>query len=346
MSVLLCYYSAMRKTERLVAITLLLQARGKMTGERLAAIMDVSTRTIYRDMDALSLAHVPVTMDYGPGGGYYLPEGYRLDPTIFTSEEAVALALGGSVASGYRLFESEDGLRRALVKLEAALPEEYRADVRTARERILFDTTAWYRRPTTTAHLETVRAALWGARQLDLLYSRSSGAGGVGGDALAGDPARRRVEPHGLVCKAGAWYLVGYCHVRRDFRTFRVDRIEDLTVREEAVRPRPGFDLQTYWEQARRRFEEQTKPFALTLRVSASGRSLVAEATVLREEDCGGAVVRVDVESAAEAAAYALARGAVVTVLSPPEVRDRVAAAARAVAELYNRPRSIAGVDG
>ncbi len=325
----------MRKTERLVAITLLLQARGKMTADRLATIMDVSTRTIYRDMDALSLAHVPVAMDYGPGGGYYLPEDYRLDPTIFTSEEAVALALGGSVASGYRLFESEDGLRRALVKLEAALPEEYRADVRAARERILFDTTAWYRRPATTAHLETVRAALWGARQLDLLYGRSSGP----------DPSWRRVEPHGLVCKAGTWYLVGYCHVRRDFRTFRVDRIEDLTVREETVRPRPGFDLQAYWEQARRRFEEQTKPFALTLRVAASGRREVAEATVLREDEDGCAVVLVLLESAAEATAYALARGAAVTVLNPPDVRDRVVAAAQAVAALYSGPRSIADGD-
>src|ERR671927_836201 len=117
----------MRKTERLVAITLLLQAGGKMTAERLAGILDVSVRTIYRDMDALSLAHVPVSMDKGPGGGFYLPEDYRLDPSTFTSEEAVALALGGSIADGYQIFESGDGLRRALVKLEASLPEEYRA---------------------------------------------------------------------------------------------------------------------------------------------------------------------------------------------------------------------------
>src|SRR5579885_3173589 len=104
----------MEKTERLLAITLLLQARGKMTAERLADIMGVSVRTIYRDMDTLSLAHIPIAMDYGPGGGYYLPDDYRFDATVFTSEEAVALALGGAIAGGYRLFESSDGLRRAL----------------------------------------------------------------------------------------------------------------------------------------------------------------------------------------------------------------------------------------
>src|SRR5437588_1496781 len=157
----------MQRTERLVAIALLLQARGRMTAERLAQIMDVSVRTIYCDMDALSLAHVPVTMDKGPGGGFYLPEDYRLDPTTFTSEEAVALALGGSIADGYRIFENGDGLRRALVKLEASLPEEYRADVQAARERLLFDASSWYRRPATTpdTHLETLRAALWSTRQ-------------------------------------------------------------------------------------------------------------------------------------------------------------------------------------
>ncbi len=316
----------MLKTERLVAITLLLQARGKMTAERLATIMGVSVRTIYRDMDALSLAHVPVAMDYGPGGGYYLPDSYRLDPTIFTGEEAVALALGGTVAGDYRLFENGDELRRALFKLEAALPEEYRDDVRAARERILFDTTAWHRRPATTPHLETVRAAVWGARQLDLLYPRSDSPG----------LQWRRVEPHGLVCKAGMWYLVAYCQMRRDFRTFRVGRIEELQVREEAVRPRPGFDLQTYWDESRRRFEELTKPLTLTLRVTpAALRRLHSSGEALSQDPDDETVIAIDAESTQAAVDYALTLGPDAVILAPPEVRASVAARARAIAALY-----------
>lgn len=316
----------MLKTERLVAITLLLQARGKMTAERLATITGVSVRTIYRDMDALSLAHVPVAMDYGPGGGYYLPASYRLDPTIFTGEEAVALALGGTVAGDYRLFESGDELRRALFKLEAALPEEYRDDVRAARERILFDTTAWHHRPTTTPHLETVRAAVWGARQLDVLYPRSDGPG----------MQWRRVEPHGLVCKAGMWYLVAYCQLRRAFRTFRVNRIEDLQVCEEGVTSRPGFDLQSYWDEARRRFEELTKPLTLTLQVTpAALRRLHGSGVALRQAPDDEAVIQVDVESTATATEYALTLGPDVVVLEPAEVRAEVASRARAIAALY-----------
>src|SRR6266516_2571577 len=89
----------MQKTERLVAISLLLQARGKMTAQRLADILGVSTRTIYRDITSLSLAHVPVSMDYGPGGGYYLPDDYHFESAIFTREEAVSLVLSADIAS-------------------------------------------------------------------------------------------------------------------------------------------------------------------------------------------------------------------------------------------------------
>lgn len=314
----------------MVAITLLLQARGKMTAERLSQIMDVSVRTIYRDIDTLTLAHVPVTMDRGPGGGFYLPEDYRLDPATFTSEEAVALAVGGSIAGGYRIFESDDGLRRALVKLEAALPPEYRGDVQAARDRLLFDTTGWYRQPVSpagTPHLETLRAALWGSRQLDITYQKPR--------EVAEETRGRRVEPYGLVCKAGVWYLVAYCHTRHDVRTFRVDRILDLSVREEAVRPRKNFNLQEYWEAAQRRFRDEMPSVRVRMRVSSqAGRRWLREAVVRNwSEDV------FEVEFTAPclemAVAYALSCGSDAIVIDPPEVRDGVIQAARAVLNGY-----------
>jgi predicted DNA-binding transcriptional regulator YafY len=323
----------MLRTERLVAITLLLQARGKMTAERLSEIMDVSVRTIYRDMDTLSLAHVPVAMDKGPGGGFYLPEDYRLDPATFTSEEAVALAVGGSIADGYQIFESGDGLRRALVKLEASLPEEYRADVRAARERLLFDTTGWHRWPsavTPGAHLDTLRAALWGARQVDILYRKPRDEEGDW----------RRVEPYGLVCKAGTWYLVAYCHTRRDFRTFRVDRILETTVREEPVRPRPSFNLHDYWEETKERFRAEIPSLTVTMRAGAKARRWLRAATVVEEADDGTAVVEMSFPHPNAAVAYALSWSTELVVLDPPDVREAVVAAAQRLLERYSTPVS------
>lgn len=319
----------MQRTERLVAITLLLQARGKMTAERLSRIMDVSVRTIYRDIDTLTLAHVPVTMDHGPGGGFYLPEDYRLDPSTFTSEEAVALAVGGSIANGYRIFESDDGLRRALVKLEAALPPEYRGDVQAARERLLFDTAGWYRQaaPSTAPYLETLRAALWSSRQIDIRYLKR-------GESRE-DTAWRRVEPYGLVCKAGIWYLVAYCHTRRDVRTFRVDRVVDLTVREESVRQRKDFNLQEYWDAAQKRFRDELPSITVTMRIDAAARRWLREATVVREEADGGCIIRFTVPGMDAAVGYILSRGVHAEVLDPPEVRENVIRSARGLLEKY-----------
>lgn len=332
---LLCYNLYMQKTERLVAITLLLQARGKMTAQRLASILGVSKRTIYRDIDTLSLAHVPVSMDYGPGGGYYLPKDYHFDSAIFTREEAVSLVLSADMAGNYNLFADDEGLHRALFKLEAALPEEYRADVRAAREHILFDTTAWFGSATTaTAYLETIRSAVLGELQLEIFYPC----------AARGEMRWRRIEPYGLVYKGlsrrhirtGIWYLVAFCQLAQDFRTFRVGYIEDLRVCEEKIAPRPGFDLEAYWQKARRHLEKRMQPVNLILRVSSSARvGLHGDISIVGEETDGSIVVQVNVESLDAAISYALSLGADATVLQPLAVRKAVASAAQAIAEKY-----------
>ncbi len=324
----------MQKTERLLAITLLLQARGKMTAQRLAELLGVSARTIYRDMDVLSLAHVPVSMDYGPGGGFYLPEDYHLDPAFFTREEAVSLILGVALAGTYSLFADDDDLHRALLKLEAALPEEYRGDISAARERILFDTAAWYGRPTTTAFLETIRLALLGARQLDILYP----------DASTGQSQWLRIDPYGLVYKGisrrqvrtGIWYLVAFCHRCQSFTAFRVIHIEDVKVSDEQINLQPDFDLRAYWESVRDQLENHVPPLSLTLRVESEALpSLRGEYTILREEAQGTAIIRLNVESVKAAVSYVLALGTDAVILSPAKVREAVSSAAHHIVAMY-----------
>ena len=325
----------MQKSERLLAITLLLHARGKMTAQRLADILGVSTRTIYRDIDILSLAHVPVSMDYGPGGGYYLPDDYHFESAIFTSEEAVSLVLSADMAGNYSLFADDDGLQRALLKLEAALPEEYRVDVKAARERILFDTSAWYDRSTpSTVYLEEIRLAILSSCRLQILYPHACTA------ALQW----RDVDPYGLVYKGlsrrhartGIWYFVGFCSYCQDFHTYRVSFIEDLKVCEEKVTWRADFDLRAYWQEERRHIEEQMQPLVLTLRVLPSALSgLHGDYTVLSEDQDGSIVVHVNMESLEEAVSYALSLGSDARVLSPKLVLEKIAATAQAIAAMY-----------
>lgn len=336
---LLCYNMGMQKLERLVAITLLLQARGKMTATRLSKILGVSTRTIYRDIMTLSLAHVPVTMDYGPGGGYYLPDDYHFESAIFTREEAVSLILSTDMAGNYSLFAGDDGLHRALFKLEAALPEEYRSDVRVARERILFDTSAWCSSSMPTTFLETIRSAVLGTRQLEILYPYQSSHHGRG-------VQWQRVEPYGLVFKGlsrrhvrtGIWYLVAYSPTNQAFNTFRVSHIEKLKVCEEQITARPEFNLRAYWRKTCKHLEELQPPCELLLHITPSARHrLGGNCTILSEEPDGSVMVNVAVESIEAAISYVLSLGTDANVISPVHVRTAVATAAQAMAKMYQQ---------
>jgi predicted DNA-binding transcriptional regulator YafY len=330
----------MQKIERLVAITLLLQARGKMPAKRLANILGVSIRTIYRDIMALSLAHVPVSMDYGPGGGYYLPQDYHFESAIFTREEAVSLVLGADMAGNYSLFAGDDYLHRALFKLEAALPDEYRTDVRAAREHILIDTTNWSNSSASSnIYLETIRTAVLEGQQIDVFYPCLTCTDLPG-------MQWQRVDPYGLVFKgtsqrhirAGIWYLVAYCHECRHFRAFRLKLVENLRVREEKVELQSSFDLQAFWQRARKQFDEQRQPCLLKLRVRPPSRyNLGGDSQIVSECSDGSAVIKVETDSIDDAVSYALALGADATVISPPQVRQVVADTAQTIAEMYER---------
>ncbi len=330
---------SMQKTERLLAIALLLQARGKMTAKRLAAILGVSKRTVYRDIMSLSLAHVPVSMDYGPGGGYYLPDDYHLEPAHFTREEAISLILSTDMSGSYDLFADDDDLHRALIKLESVLSEEYRADVKVARDRILFDTSAWCGSDPSTSYLETIRAAVLGANQLDVLYPCT-----LCSDSMQACLAWRRIEPYGLVFKGvsrrhvrtGVWYLVAFCQSCQTFEPLLVDSIEQIQVCPERVTLRADFNLRAYWREARKHLEKPKHLLVLTLYVSLAGRHNVkGNVKVLEEQPDGSVIVCRDMASFDDALAYALRFGADAVVLEPESVRAAVAATAHAIAEMY-----------
>ena len=198
----------------------------------------------------------------------------------------------------------------------------------------LFDTSAWYDRTmVNTVFLETIRLAVLGAYQLDILYPC---------DEIPG-VQWLRVDPYGLVYKglsrrrmrSGIWYLVAFCHTCRSFCPFRVGYIEDLKVGNEEIAIQPAFDLHAYWQEARQHLEQQMHPFALDLRVQPAARSgLSGDSTILREEPDGSVVVQVNVESVEAAISYVLALGKDATVLSPEHVRLAVAETAQYIASM------------
>ena len=242
------------KSGRLLEMLLLLQTRGQLTAAELAERLEVSPRTVYRDAEALSSAGVPLYAERGRAGGIRLLPGYRTDVTGLTRDEARALFVlttGGP--------QEDLGLgsaaRSAILKVMRAVPEPFRPAATATSQRILVDPAGWMRAPDAVGQLGVLQAAVFTDRRVRLRY-RSSGQRSAG---------ERVVDPYGLVCKAGAWYLVADSD--GEPRLFRVSRVASAAVDSEPVRRRDGVELAQVWESLRRQVEDRPAGLLVVARV-------------------------------------------------------------------------------
>ncbi|WP_086562707.1 helix-turn-helix transcriptional regulator [Streptomyces africanus] len=318
------------KSDRLLSILLLLQTRGRVPARELAARLEVSVRTVYRDVESLSAAGVPVYAERGRHGGIELLAGFRTDVTGLTTDESRALfvlaAQGAHAALGL-----DAAFGSALRKVMAALPAPHRPAAETASRRILVDATRWRGGPRPAVDLEVLRDAVFADRRLRLRYRHS-------GERQA---RTYTVDPYGLVAKAGVWYLVA--DRRAEPRLFRADRVRSARLLDEPVRRRPGVELADAWEGLRRQVEERPSGLDVTVRVRRERLDMF-----LRLTDFVPAHV-LDDDGESEWASVRLTYGFLpetrqllvfadeVEVLSPPEVREELARAAASVGELYQR---------
>ncbi len=218
-----------------MSLMFLLQQRRGATAAWLAGELDVSVRTVYRDVTALQAAGVPLWTESGPGGGIHLVEGWRTRLDGLTGDEAAALFLAGAPAAVADL-----GLGAVLTAAEskviATLPPELRGRASRLRERFHLDAPGWFDAEDTPAALPTVAEAVWAGRQIDVSYERPDG------------PVSRRLGPLGLVLKAGTWYLVATPDgAPGQIRTYRVGRIGAVEPRDERVDRPDGFELAEWW---------------------------------------------------------------------------------------------------
>ncbi|MFI7411899.1 helix-turn-helix transcriptional regulator [Streptomyces sp. NPDC049627] len=305
------------KSSRLVSILLLLQTRGRMTAAQLAEELEVSVRTVYRDVEALSAAGVPLYGDAGHAGGYRLLDGYRTRLTGLTADEAEALFLAGVPGPAAELGLGSV-LAAAQLKVRAALPPELRAHADRVGGRFHLDAPGWYAEADETPYLTAVADAVWNSRVLHILYRRWREPTDV----------ERRLEPYGLVLKAGRWYVIA----GPGPRTFRVDQILRLAVTDEEFTRPDGFDLAAYWAAYQRDFHDRLRPAEAVVRL-APGVTL-DRTTGHRTEQDGWTRATVPIESVDHAHAEFLRLGSGIEVLEPPELRERIA---RTVAELAER---------
>lgn len=321
------------RASRLLSLLMLLQMRGRMTARALADELEVSVRTIHRDVEALGAAGVPVFAERGREGGFRLLGGFRTRLTGLTGAEAEALPLAGLGA-----IAADLGLDRVLaaaqLKLMASLPADAAARVGRIAERFYLDPTAWYRRPELPPALRDVAHAVWSQRRLQLEYASWNGV------------VRRTLDPLGLVFKDGAWYVVAA--VDEQIRTYRVASIRQLKILETTfARPRQ-FDLRRHWQAWARDFERRLFKERARVRLSARGLKLLSEvseaaaaaASEAGTGDSGWIEAEIPIESVERATWQLLHLGAEVEVLTPVALRRRLATEAGRVQALY-RSRSV-----
>jgi predicted DNA-binding transcriptional regulator YafY len=324
------------RASRLVSILLLLQTRGRMTAQDLADRLEVSVRTIYRDVESLHSAGIPLYGDAGPKGGYQLLDGYRTRLTGLTTDEAESLFLAGLPGPAAELGLAAV-VTAAQLKLMAALPVELRDRAGRIQERFHLDAPTWYRDPEPVTFLPAVADAVWNERRIQVRYRRWK----------APQEVERRLDPYGLVIKAGRWYLVA--RAGEDVRTYRVSQILGLHQLPEGFARSAGFDLMAYWQAYLAEFEARLRWGEAVVRLSPRGLERLADlmtpgvVTAAKEtaeppDEEGWTRVTVPIESIEHALGEFLRLGTDAEVLSPAELRDRLAAAAGELARRYRTP--------
>jgi predicted DNA-binding transcriptional regulator YafY len=313
------------RAERLLSIMLLLQSQKQMSASKLAQRLEVSERTIQRDMEALSIAGIPLVSERGRAGGWSLLEGYRSNLTGLNNTEIQALIL-----SPVRVLQDlglEDAAEAATLKLLASLPAFRRHEAEMIRQCIYVDAAPWQSQDEDFGRLPLIQEAIWQNRRALIQYQRG----------IENDIAERLIEPLGLVAKGRIWYCVA--RVENEYRTYRVSRIVTVELGEGFTRP-PDFDLAAYWQASSQEFASKLPRYPAILRVHQDALRFLYSwrwARVERiEEEGEWRIVHVNFEEIEEASAAVMACAGQAIVIEPSELAKRFREKIAAISKLQD----------
>ncbi|HEX2470982.1 MAG TPA: YafY family protein [Candidatus Limnocylindrales bacterium] len=320
------------RASRLVNLLLLLQSRGGMTATELARELEVSVRTIHRDVEELSAAGVPIFAERGPLGGIRLVDGYRTRLTGMTADEAEALFLSG-VAGPAAQLGLGTVVAAAQLKVMAALPPELRSRASRIVQRFHLDAAGWFQADESVPHLATLSTGVWESRALAVDYDRGN------------EVVERVIGPLGLVLKGGIWYVIAL--VEGQIRTYRASRVVEARLLDEPVARPDDFDLAAYWTESSAAYEREAPRVDVDVRVREDqawrinqvfGRGTVAASQRVDETDHPGTIrLRLRLSYPDEAPGMLLAVGPNLEVIDPPEVRDKLVLLATRIVDRYRQ---------
>jgi predicted DNA-binding transcriptional regulator YafY len=312
---------------RLISIVLMLQSRGTLKASELAEELGVSERTVHRYMGMLDEMGIPIYSERGPYGGFSLVRGYKLPPLVFTPEEATVLYLGSELVKDIWGTSYHDAAVAATAKLDNVLPDALRQEVDQARRGLLV--TGWLRRDygPWAPIIDDLRRCVARRRRVYLVYQ-----------SFRQEVTRRAVDPYALALQWGNWYLAGYCHLRDELRTFRVDRIREVEPTEETFEIPRDFSARDYLQ--RMADERPAAYYRVAVRFDADVAHVVRERHEewqdLIDHDDGSVTLSFDASDLAWPCRWVLTYQDKATVIGPPELAARVRDAAEAIAARYS----------
>ncbi len=312
------------RADRLISILLQLQVNRRITARELSRKLEVSERTILRDMDALSGSGIPVFAERGAGGGWSLLEEYQTRLNGLTPEEIQSLFVSTTPKLMADLGLKQTSLS-AWTKLEAALPMSTRGYADFVRQRLLIDSAGWRSSSESVSNLPTLVDALWRDRQLRFVYQR-----------VVADASERIVDPLGLVARGSVWYLIA--QRESELRTYRVSRITEVQILESAAQRPADFDLASYWERSATEFRKKLPQYRVTLKAKPDVlRWIHYRGWRLEEEQSETDHVRVRLrfDSEEEALQFSVGLGDEVEVIEPVELRKKVCKRANSILRFY-----------
>jgi len=301
------------RADRLLRLMLFLQTHGKATTRELATELEVSRRTVLRDIDALSTAGVPVYTESGHGGGVALDENYRVRLTGLKETELQALIISNN-ASLLADIGLDDAAKGSMLKVLGSIPSVHEKPARDIQNRILIDPMAWWRHDYSETFLNDLKQAVFQENLIDMQYLKHNG-----------DVVQRQVAPYGLVAKGSVWYLVA-AH-EAEYRSYRISRIHMVRVLPQTFQRDPQFDLDTYWQNSVTAFVTNHPAYRFTARISEDKSRFVEWYTpgsynILQHSEAGWFEAQFEVESVEVALMLMFAFGEQAEIIDPPQLRE------------------------
>lgn len=309
---------------RLLSMIFLFQSRRQWTVSELSNELNVSDRTVHRYIGMLEEVGIPLYSERGPYGGFSLLRSYKLPPLIFTPEEATVLYMGARLVNDIWGKPFQDAVTGVTAKLDNVLPDDIRQEVERAQRSLVVMTGA--ARDYSPYHdlMVTLRDCMADEKRVNLHYHSFSRV-----------ETERMVDPYALSFRWGNWYLIGYCHLRKELRTFRIDRINQLRALAETFDMPNDFDAKAYLEESMRWDNRYDVIVLMAPKIAPEMRERSNDWMKVSDNDDGSVTVRFEVDNLNWASGWVLSWGKLAKALAPPELIERVREAAQDVLDQY-----------